>query len=105
MTKANTENIICKGKLAKSSYFDILNGSQTSNQANNDNQNRDIDPQHYHQQQQIESQQQQEWNSNSNIEVSSCVFSPDGIYLAWSCGYGLIKIMKWKNDFCENGKI
>jgi hypothetical protein len=108
MTKVNTENIICKGKLAKSSYYDILSVTQSSNQVSNDNQNRDIESENYYQQQQqqqLESQTQQEWTNNSNIEVSSCVFSPDGTYLAWSCGYGLIKIMKWKNDFYEKGKI
>jgi WD40 repeat protein len=38
--------------------------------------------------------QHQQPTTNENLEVRACVFSPDQTYLAWSCGYGIVKIMK-----------
>lgn len=33
---------------------------------------------------------------NDSIKISCCVFSQDDSYLAWTCGYGLIKILNYK---------
>jgi hypothetical protein len=88
-------SIVNHGKLSRSSYYDLpvnTNGYE-SNQMNSNNQ------EHMNEQQEHAMQVQQ---SNENLEVWSCMFSPDNSYLAWSCGHGIIKIMRWsKSCYCK----
>ena len=42
--------------------------------------------------------QQQPGVTDVNLNVKSCIFSPDGTYLAWTCGYKIIKIMKYRDS-------
>ena len=40
--------------------------------------------------------------TSESLEVGSCVFSHDNRFLAWSCGYGIVKIMKWEQSiYCK----
>jgi hypothetical protein len=105
-------NIIKLGKLPNSSYYDIL--SQENDHSNNNPPRQQ--QQQGHQQQQPQQQQQnqehlqqinevqeeqeeqneqQQNQPNNNLGIFSVVFSPDNKYLAWTCGYGIVKIMRW----------
>ena len=63
-----------------------VNGNQ--NQANNPNENQEMEA----------GQENATTTTNSNTEIWSCIFSPDNTHLAWSCGYGIVKIMKWSDS-------
>ena len=90
MLDSSNNQIKYRGKLPNSSYYETTSAAQTmpiirisSNQ----------------QQQQTPPLANQDQSSGTtNLYVRSCVFSPDGTHLAWTCGYGLVKIMKWKES-------
>lgn len=92
MTDSSNHQIKFRGKLPNSSYYETTSAVQTTpimRITNNNNQ----------QQQQTPPLANQDQNSgNTNLYVRSCVFSPDGTHLAWTCGYGIVKIMKWKES-------
>ncbi|CAF0790797.1 unnamed protein product [Brachionus calyciflorus] len=86
----NQFTIINRGKLPNSSYFDICKKSQTQEDETLNDQRAELS--------QEQQQQEQNTQQTSNISVWSCVFSPDYSHLAWSCGQGLVKVMKCKTQ-------
>ena len=72
--------LINHGKLPNSSYYDIVARNSLPDNITSPN----------------EPNSNQHQPNNTNLEIWSCAFSPCGEYLAWSCGYGIIKIKKWK---------
>jgi hypothetical protein len=100
-TAALPKVVINHGKLPRSGYFDLPSDAQNSTTAvtgmntNNQPNNEQIIPE----------------QPNENLEVWATGFSPDNSHLAWSCGHGIIKIMKWEKSCyskqpptcCENG--
>ncbi len=37
-------------------------------------------------------------SNDPNLFVNSCVFSNDFTFLAWTCGYSIVKLMKFRNS-------
>ena len=37
-------------------------------------------------------------SADTNLFVRSCVFSNDSTHLAWTCGYSIVKLMKFRNS-------
>jgi WD repeat/SOCS box-containing protein 1 len=89
------------GKLASSSYFDkptrvlcpdtktLLVATSIDESTNNNlvNPNNQQEPQN-----------QSNITNDTNLYVRSCIFSPNDTYLAWICGYKIVKIMKYKES-------
>lgn len=92
LNSSNEFQIIALGKLPKSSYYDVL--SRSASRPSPDEENLGVVPSTPTDQQPVPNSH----STNDNLEVRSCVFSADHSYLAWSCGYGIIKIMKFKED-------
>lgn len=88
-----TSQIKYRGKLPLSSYYELESNNRILINSTNIQTSpiRSQSPQQHQ-------QQQAEPIVNTNLYVRSCVFSPDGTHLAWTCGYGLVKIMKWKES-------
>lgn len=112
--------IICRGKLPNSSYYDVVNQAQSiqtdSLSANllnyeqshpmnglNGNQPHIVPVQNVNINN-LNNENNEEESTNganftdSNTEIWSCVFSADNTHLAWSCGYGIIKLMRWSDS-------
>lgn len=117
--------LVCRGKLPNSSYYDVViannnaatpaisransvNGGSVSRHSSTSsmNNNHQHDPQAPNGQaaqngdgeNNNEGGQENATSNNSNTEIWSCIFSPDNTHLAWSCGYGIVKIMKWSDS-------
>lgn len=75
-------DIVRHGKLPHSSYYDLLEQEQSIENAAEEAL--------------IEEDQNVRHNgiANDNLEVWACAFSPEPYdYLAWSCGYGLLRLL------------
>lgn len=97
MTDSLNNQIKYRGKLPYSSYYETINNSNNLtttttttpiiNNSTLNNQNQDDSP-----------SLERQTSATPSLHVRSCVFSPDGSRFAWCCGYGLVKIMQWKNS-------
>ncbi len=47
---------------------------------------------------QTESAKKSSNSNDANLFVRSCVFSNDSTHLAWTCGYSIVKLMKFRNS-------
>lgn len=98
-------SIVPRGKLSNSCYFDVCTKSVQDTENATDHRTEIIEG--HNETTQNEPIQAQ----TSNISVWSCVFSPDFNYMAWSCGHGLVKVMKCKTKsqeskfFCKKSEI
>ena len=119
--------LVCRGKLPNSSYYDVViannntpaisranstsgsvvNGGPVSRHSSTSSMNhQDVHVQAPSNGQAQNGDNNEENNdgqenaasTNSNTEIWSCIFSPDNTHLAWSCGYGIVKIMKWSDS-------
>lgn len=91
MQNQNQFSIVPHGKLPNSCYFDICTKSVQDSENITDHRTEILEENNDFTQNELSHAQM------GNISIWSCVFSPNYDYMAWSCGHGLVKVMKCKN--------